>query len=202
MNREVGWKKLRTYFSTDHTVTILFILQQLSRFWNDIFIESKITIREQSNTKIWKYKRNSLFVKCFKAPQILLRCIVSWFFIVVCIHCFCKKLCNVCLWTCNEATYCTKKWKKTSCLFLFYIGNLRNGLDHICCFVFVCNDGCGNIRSNTWRLSEWKKLGGMQRILDNSELQEQTLVWSTYFRPFLINIYAKAYGGTNPPVTF
>ena len=95
-----------------------------------------------------------------------------------------------------------KKMKKTSCLFLFYIGNLRNGLDHICCFVFVCNDGCGNIRSNTWRLSEWKKLGGMQRILDNSELQEQTLVWSTYFRPFLINIYAKAYGGTNPPVTF
>ena len=95
-----------------------------------------------------------------------------------------------------------KNKKKTSCLFLFYIGHLSDGLDHICCFVFVCNDGCGNNRSNTCRLLEWKKLGGMQMIFDNSELQKQTMVWPTYFRHFLIKIYAKAYGGTNPPVTF
>ena len=75
--------------------------------------------------------------------------------------------------------------KTTSYLFLSCADNLRNSLIHICCFGFMRNDWCGTNRSDTWKFIVLKKLGGVQRIFDNSEHQGQILVLWTYFKFFL-----------------
>jgi len=56
----------------------------------------------------------------------------------------------------------------TSCLFRFCADNLRNRLDHICCFGLVCNDGSGNNGSDSWSNSVQKKLGGIFALMKHS----------------------------------